>query len=94
MLTFSAKPRRRPSTSRSTQGPGLAPLTPQPAAAPQRLDEPDDPLAAADAHDSLPNRGWHDSSMELRRGLEVLEDVPLDTLPDDMRRRLGAPRWR
>jgi hypothetical protein len=94
MLTFSAKPRRRHTTSHTTTGPGLAPLTSQSVAAPQRADEPVDPLAAADEQDSVPNRGWHDSSMELKRGLEVLEDVPLDALPDDMRRRLGAPRWR
>ena len=28
-------------------------------------------------------RGWHDSSMELRRGLDVTEDVSVDTLPND-----------
>jgi hypothetical protein len=94
MLTFSAKPRRRLTTSsHGTQGPGLAPLASQPAD-PQRVEESVDPLTAADAQDSMPNRGWHDSSMELKRGLDVLEDVPLDALPDDMRRRLGAPRWR
>lgn len=89
MLTFSAKPRRRNVTSRSRSNlePGLAP------GAPQRADEPVDPAAALDA-DSVPNRGWHDSSMELRRGLEVVEDLPLDALPDDVRRRLGTPRWR
>ena len=28
--------------------------------------------------------GWHDSSMDLRRGLDTAE-VPLDTLPDELR---------
>ena len=30
-------------------------------------------------------KGWHDSSGELKRGLDVTENVPLDTLPAELR---------
>ncbi len=94
MLTFSAKPRRRHPTSRTGAGAGLAPLSSRHE---RSSDEPAEPLPpqreepAAPDDDSQPNRNWHDSSMELRRGLDVFEDLPLDALPEDERQRLTTP---
>lgn len=71
MLTFNTKsrPRRRPHSR--TQTPG----SPLPAGEP--VD--DDSVLPEDAA----QKGWYDSSMDLRRGLDVTEDVPLDSLPPD-----------
>lgn len=101
MLTFTSKPRGPRARRQPADGPGagLAPLSalaPH-AAAPLAAYSP--PLAAvADPVDSeLPDeaiarRGWHDSSNELKRGLDVTEDVPLDALPPELRAPFTARR--
>jgi hypothetical protein len=38
------------------------------------------PWAAASAHEA-PVIGWNDSSWDLQRGLDVVEDLPLDAWP-------------
>lgn len=101
MLTFSAKPRRRHPTSRTSAGAGLAPLSvrqtsrrqheePAESLPPQREEQE----TSAFDDESQPNRNWHDSSMELRRGLDVVEDLSLDALPEDERARLTSPQRR
>ena len=42
-------------------------------------DQPKKP--AAGSTDRPPANGWHDSTWDLRRGLEVVEDIPFDLLP-------------
>jgi hypothetical protein len=32
--------------------------------------------------------GWHDSSWDLRTGLDVIEDLPLEALPPEWQKRL------
>jgi hypothetical protein len=83
MLTFSAKGRlrARQSDPRHSPGRGLAPLSSPPGA-----DEP------PPQEDAAPPKGWHDSSSDLRRGLHVVEDVPLDSLPPELRAGLARGR--
>lgn len=94
MISFSTKPRQsRPRASAGRSDPAedvakrpagsSAPTGKAPGfAEPERDDELVDleHLTEAVAF----RRGWHDSSMELRRGLET-QEVPLDTLPDELR---------
>ena len=81
MLTFSSRPRvraiRRERDQRVRQGPGLAPLS----TASEPVDTDPTPLI----DDPAEQRGWHNSSIELRRGLDIVEDIELNTLPDDLR---------
>ena len=89
MLTFSAKPRsaraRRQLQPRTGPGPGLAPLWRSPG-----VDEPMDSQQSAEAEETAVLKGWHDSSVELKRGLDVTEDVPLDALPPDVLSRFSG----
>lgn len=73
--------------TKSAPAAGAAGMAPLVAPDPVRDDEADNAAAAAsaDADAVAVRRGWHDSSMELRRGLDVYEDLPMDTLPDDLR---------
>lgn len=83
MLTFSSRPRpRNRRDGRPRQPAGLAPLAPPVDPIPVDSVLPEEPMSAE-------QRGWHNSSMELRRGLEIVEEVPLDTLPDDLRDLFG-----
>jgi hypothetical protein len=86
MISFSTKPR---STKRSTVTlrsstagvvQGLAALA---AAEPARDDEVADLERLTEA--AAFRRSWHDSSLDLRRGLDVTEEVPIDTLPAELR---------
>jgi hypothetical protein len=71
MLTFSSKSRSRlrRSHGQSQHSPGH-----------ETRDRMDSELP--DEEISL--KGWHDSSGELKRGLDVTEDVPLEALPPDL----------
>lgn len=77
----------QPKATRAAPAASAAGMAPLVAADPTRDDEADNAaaLADADADAVAVRRGWHDSSMELRRGLDVYEDLPMDTLPDDLR---------
>jgi hypothetical protein len=83
MLTFSAKgrPRARQPDNRLSPGRGLAPLSSSPSA-----EEP------PQQEDVAPPKGWHDSSSDLKRGLHVVENVPLDSLPAELRDGLSRRR--
>ena len=86
MISFSTKPRSTKRTTvtfrSSTTGvvQGLAALA---AAEPARDDEVADLERLTEA--AAFRRSWHDSSMDLRRGLDVTEEVPIDTLPAELR---------
>jgi hypothetical protein len=100
MISFSTKPRsaRSRAGSRSAQGHepsrwpahnvGLAGLAAalEARAARDGLAGRDDEVAdlerLVEARVFRPS--WHDSSMDLMRGLDVTEGVPGDTLPDDL----------
>lgn len=89
MLTFSSKPAAPRSRRPAANGPGagLAPLSaqsPQAIPTPRLMSAPaDEPVESDWADDTVTPKGWHDSSNELRRGLEVTENVPLDALPPE-----------
>jgi hypothetical protein len=74
MLTFSGKSRSRRRAHGLTHSSSFSPLDGEP----------------LDRDSSLPpetvalRKGWHDSSMDLRRGLVVTEDVAYDTIPLDL----------
>ena len=72
MLTFSSKSRSRRRANGRTHSSSFAPLD----------GEPVDSALPAD--EASMRRGWHDSSMDLRRGLTVTEDVGVDTIPMDL----------
>jgi hypothetical protein len=74
MLTFSSKGR----ISRLRRGGSGRGSSPSSGEAGERMDSelPDEQYA---------HKGWHDSSGELKRGLDVTEDVPLEALPPDLR---------
>ena len=93
MISFSSKPRqnrqrtpaRNSLSSDAMRSPGTpnAPGGRSPSSAdPDRDDELVDLEHLAEAFAF--RGGWHDSSMDLSRGLETRE-VPLDTLPDELR---------
>jgi hypothetical protein len=93
MISFSTKPRQSRPRAAGRVGPAAdvakRPAAPSVAAAkapgfaePERDDELVDLEHLTEA--AAFRRGWHDSSMELRRGLET-QEIPLDTLPDDLR---------
>lgn len=77
-MMFSSKPPRGPKPRRdSLLNPPATPASVDPV----REDEADmDELA-----ESLRQRGWYDSSRDLRRGLDVIEDLPMDLLPEELR---------
>lgn len=50
------------------------------------------PISASDASavDEARHPGWHSSSLELRRGLVVIEDVPMDEWPPELAARFNV----
>ena len=96
MLTFSSKPRssrvQRQPPAGNGPGPGLAPLSSQRPA--PRLVVVDEPVDSDSFEEAVLNKGWHDSSSELKRGLDVTENVPLDALPPEWRAPFAPSRRR
>lgn len=80
-MMFSPKP------PRGSKPRYLVPSTPLMPAAPAVGIEPvrDDEAAMDELAESLRQRGWYDSSRELRHGLDVIEDLPMDLLPDELK---------
>jgi hypothetical protein len=86
MISFTTKPRsaKRPSApSRGSSAGVVQGLAAMAAAEPARDDEVADLERLTEA--AAFRRSWHDSSMDLRRGLDVTEEVPIDTLPAELR---------
>ena len=80
-MMFSPKPPRGQKPRILVPAQPLIPVAPVVGVEPVRDDEAEmDELA-----ESLRQRGWYDSSRELRHGLDVIEDLPMDLLPEELR---------